>query len=211
MWIESIGKKLFIKKNFYFFLLFSFIPILTSTLILGIKIKKIKSLEKQFERVYDKATKSYFSRKIKKNFFKKYQKFDPYFVTNNIESLIFMNDNKNKIKIILTHPAFASSKKLKKRRSFLEGGQNKLFFKENKTSSCLNFKESIEQQQNEIEVERDDIKRILAILEDVSISEYNPIDRSPFFQIQRITITKKNKNSFILNNLSLIKREFYEN
>lgn len=211
MRIENIGRKLLNKKNFCFFSIISFFPILISICFLGIKLKKIESLEEEIENIYKEAKNSYFLRKVKNNFFKKYLRFDPYFIDKNIENISFMKTDINIIKRLLNHPAFIISQKLKNRLSFLEEGQNKLFFEEKKINYCLNFKESIVQQKKEVEVEKRDIKKLLSIIEDVSIGEYNPVDLSPFFQIQRITLTKKSKNSFILNNLSLIKREFYEN
>lgn len=193
-------------NNFLIFL--SFTIIIFSSIFYFLKIKQIEKKEIKIKEIYDIAKNSKDIRFLKKEFFLKYKKTDPYFLDKHLKSFSFKKEELKNLKKIIKEPAFSNSEKLKEKIKFLEN--NKLIFFEKNIEKNSFIKEVEESLKKEIEVNSEDIKKILSFLEGVSISKYIPFKNSPYIIIKRFSLIKE-KEKLNLKNLSIIKREMYEN
>jgi hypothetical protein len=207
MILKKIKIKIFY-KNILIFL--SFALLFFSFLFSYFKFEKVKKIEKEISEIYKKGKDSTTIRSLKKEFFLKFLKKDPYFIDKHLKSFTFRRKEIKNLEKLLLEPAFIESTLLKERLNFLKGEKNKLFFKQQSIKSNLFLKETQEIQKREIEIDEEDIKRILSFFENVKISNHLPFKNSPHMIIKRFSYLRDDK-TLKLKNLSIIKRDFYEN
>jgi len=184
------------------------LPVLLSFSLVLIKTHNLEQLQEKMESLHLKAKSSFLKREFKNTFIKKYQNSDPYFLSKQLESLSFNLSEKKALNSFLSHTAFHQSFSLKNRLAFLKSSKNTLSFKEENISSNSFFKETEEIQQNPVELDINDIKKILSLVEEVSFENILPLDNTPFMIIKNFELTKKNSSSFVLENMFIIKRDF---
>jgi len=189
---------------------FAFIPIIFVFIFLYFKMENIKKREENIKRIYEKGKETITIRSLKKNFIFKYKNSkDPYFMDKYLKDYIFKKKEIERLKKLVSHPAFSFNKNLKKRLNFLQN-ENKLSFKEVNIEANSFLKEIEEKQKRQIEENETDIKKLLSFFENRSIDKYVHFKNSSHMIIKRFSIIKR-KNGLILDNLTVIKREFYEN
>ena len=131
---------------------------------------------------------------------------DSYFIDNNLENLKFLKNEINTYKKLKSHIAFAQNEEIKKRYDFLTNKNKLKFFEENiKTSSLV--KETEERQINSIEVNEEDVEKLLSIIEEKSIKDFKPTQKMPQLIITNFNLKKEKSDSFLLD-MKLLKREF---
>jgi hypothetical protein len=155
-----------------------------------------------------KRAKSAFHRKMRKStFLAKHENSDPYFLDKEIESICFLTVEKKQLKEWLSHPAISNKDKLNRRIQFIESGENRLSFIEEEIQVSKICKETIEKQRHPIEVDGDDVKNLLAKIEDPSMDP----KRRPQLLICNFSMTKKStplQNEVFEITMDLLKREF---
>ena len=108
---------------------------------------------------------------------------------NSLTSLSFLKRERQKWKI---HTAqMHSSPAIKKRTAFLEGGENHLEFSEGKKKKTSLFTESVLKQKRAVEINEEDLKSILCLIEGVKIAPYLPKEGSPQLLITSFALEKK--------------------
>ena len=192
-----IGKKIILKKRFFLFSAVVFLPIFTSFTLIYLKSEKLKKTQKNFNFICQRASKTKWQREAKKIFLKKFKKGDSFC----LQSLSCKEEEIGNLKSMISHPAFIHSKNLKKRLNFLEG--NILCFKEEDINSNSLLKETIEKQKKEVEVDKEDIVKILNSIEGAG-------EEKPLMIINSFELTKTKNKKFILDNMGFIKVEFFE-
>lgn len=132
----------------------------------------------------------------------------PDFVETELESLPFLAKEKKKIEILLHSDPHNES--LTNRLHFLEKDQNALQFKQEDYSRHQGYQEVMLNQKHPIEMNGEDLKMLLARIENLSIGQALPGEHSPYLIIKNFDLLKKrltsNEETFILN-LKLVKRE----
>jgi hypothetical protein len=191
-----IGKGVILKRRFFLFSAVVFLPIFTSFTLIYLKSEKLKKTQKNFNFICQKASKTKWQREAKKTFLKKFKKKDSFCLS----SLNCKEGEIKTLKNMISHPAFIHSKNLKERLKFLE--DNILCFKEEEINSNSLLKETIEKQKREVEVDKEDIVKILNSIEGVR-------ENKPLMIINSFELTKAKNKSFILENLGFIKMEFF--
>ncbi|MFT4551444.1 MAG: hypothetical protein ACI9S8_000054 [Chlamydiales bacterium] len=136
---------------------------------------------------------------------------DPLFIDSELESLSFLGDEIKNLKAITQDPSFPDTPAIKKRLDFLAGPNNRLVFTEDLIQSSPHSKETLEVMRHPVEVDIDDLYKILATVENVSIGPYSPQPNSPQLIITDFKLERKkypNKNEVFVLNIKLLKREF---
>lgn len=134
---------------------------------------------------------------------------DPYYLDKYVESLNFLDPE------IKKWQRLSSSEKIplaiEKRLEFLRSDNNRLLFAEGVIESEGIFREIEEKQKYPVEVNEDDLKKILCAIEGVKISPYSAPEKHPQFLIKQFELTKKmhpdiKEKVFVLS-MQLLKRE----
>jgi hypothetical protein len=211
MFFEWCGRFFFSRMRPFFLLFFSLAPILAATLFLFVKNMQIDALEERFEMAARKEKLAFERRQKKEKFLQQYADSDPYFVNRQIESLSFLQKEKSLLESLLYHPASIDKQPLQERLLFIESGENKLSFVEENIRSSKEIKETEEKQRHPVQMEEEDLQRILSLLENVAIGSYLPTVQNPQILIRDFRM-KKIKNpmqteSFEVE-MELLKREF---
>jgi len=163
---EKIGRFLFQKNRMPIFLFSLSIGPLVAAFFLYHEKQSFNVLEETSSVAMRKA-KSAFQRKTRKEaFLTKHENSDPYFLDKEIESLCFLNQEKNQLKGWLSHPAISNKDKLYRRIHFLENGENRLSFSEDEIQVSKTCKETVEKQRYPIEIDASDLQKLLSIVEE---------------------------------------------
>lgn len=198
---------LFLKKYFkLFFLLICFIPVFLSAIYTFSQLQQINKNQKTVEDAFSHLKKNYKKRIEQKAFIEKYSKSDPSFIHKNLDSLHFMHDEKINLEKLSNNDSFKGTTLIKNRLNFLKN-ENKFSLKEEARYSTPALKETILKLNAPIEINEDDLKKLLSVVEEVNISKFTPLDNAPQMIIQNFEL-KRTNSSFIINNLSILKRDF---
>ncbi|SCA63084.1 Uncharacterized protein SCG7109_AH_00390 [Chlamydiales bacterium SCGC AG-110-M15] len=141
----------------------------------------------------------------------RHQNADPFYVDKALESLIFLNDEIDRLQSILEDPSFPATPSVTERLEFLKSKRNRLAFAEQTITSYDRFKETIEVMKHPVELDLDDLHRLLSKIERLNIGSHTPDAHSPQLLITDFRLERKkhanNNESFILN-MKLLKREY---
>ncbi len=150
---------------------------------LAIKMERVKELQK------DRSA-----------FFKTYNDVDHYYVDHAIESMQFLLPETETLYLVMNSPAFEFCDDINQRLDSLTKGNNRFIFAEGKRRTDNQIEELELSQKRLVELNGHDLKRVLTVIEGVSIGEFKPPKGRP--QI----ITKR----FHLNKKKLVERETYQ-
>jgi hypothetical protein len=141
----------------------------------------------------------------------RFQNSDPYFIDSNLEKLSFLDDEVNNLTAITQDPSFPDTPSIKKRLEFLKGPENRLAFTEDTIRPTPSCKETLEVMRHPVEINLDDLYKVLSIVENVNISSYVPQANSPQLIITDFNLERKkypSKNEVFVLNMKLLKREY---
>lgn len=211
MLLERIGKFCFSKnRSLSFYLIITF-PILLGFCSLFIQYTKWKDLEERFDNACKKGKTALVKKGIKERFIQRYTDANPYFLENEIESLTFLSPEINELKNLIQHPALADKRILEERLHFLTKGANQFSFTEDAIRSSPSIKEIEEKQRHPVQMNGEDLKKLLSLMEDVPIDEYPLINHRPQIVITDFRLEKKQtplKTNVFEVEMQFIKREF---
>jgi len=206
---REIGKVFIYKKNVYIFFTISLILLATITIFTFSKASKLHKYREKLISCQKISISSLDSRKEIKDFIAQKTNFDKFFIDNKLESLTFLENEKSILSKLLLHPAFSNSEQIQKRLSFINSNQNKLKFVEEKVIKSTLITETDETQLKPIEIDENDLQKILSIVEDISFNDCEKITDAPQLICKNFSLTKKRENIFSLN-MKILKREFYK-
>jgi hypothetical protein len=208
---ERSGKFFFQKMRPPFFLLLLGIAPLASGFFLFQQRKSIEVFQEQFSSVALKAKTAFEKKRRKERFLEIHKHSDPYFLDQEIESLSFLSSEKERLKSWLSHPAIANKSALQKRLHFLESDQNRLSFIDDEIQISKFMKETLEKQKMPIELDEEDLKNLLALIEETPFHLALPKMNRPQLIISDFSLTKKNaplQNEVFELRMDILKREF---
>jgi hypothetical protein len=214
---EKIGRFLFQKNRMPIFLLSLSIGPLLAAFFLYMEKQSFNALEETSSLAMRKVKSAFHRKHRKEAFLAKHENSDPYFLDKEIESLSFLNQEKKQLKGWLSHPAISNKDKLFRRIHFLENGENRLSFSEDEIQVSKTCKETLEKQRYPIEIDPNDLQKLLSIIEESS-GEENELENKPSslkgrpqLLICNFSMTKKNaplQNEVFEITMDLVKREF---
>lgn len=140
-----------------------------------------------------------------------YRNADHFYIDKYLESITFLEPEIENLKSIMKDKNFTSDKAIEKRYEFLTSPANHLSFIEGVVQTYPFFQETTETLSHPVEVNVDDIKKVLARIEGIKIGSYEPGPNPPQLVILDFKIDKKSSDSekdVYLLNMKLLKREF---
>lgn len=135
---------------------------------------------------------------------------DHFYLDKRLESLPFLENEVEALQKIVAHKNFTGDEDVKKRLDFLTSG-NYLRFAEGVVQTYPQFQETTETLIQPVEVNVQDIQKILAYVEGVKIDQFEAPKDRPQLIILDFRLDKKKlqeKNEVFLLNMKLLKREY---
>lgn len=136
---------------------------------------------------------------------------DHFYIDKYLEVLNFLEPEIDALQKIVQHKNFTDDEMIKKRLELLTGSGNALRFSEGVVQTHPQFQETTETLIHPVEVNLQDIQKILALVEGVPIGNFKPAENRPQLLVLDFRLEKKkaiDKNEVFLLNLKLLKREF---
>ena len=208
---RHLKPKLLLQNPFFItaLLAFSLIPFLCAVLLIKTRFAKLSMRKTHFEQIQWRGKRLVQTQKDRNEFLEKYQQVDAYYLSHAIEQLVFLKPEIAALQVIYGHPTFQSCPAVKERLTCLTQGKNRLVFVEQGRETSKFIQETHYQQQALIEVNAEDIKNILSIIEGVSIGPYEPLSFRPQLVLRRFDLKRESllgRESYFLD-MDLIKRE----
>ena len=181
----------------FFYCLFSFF----------IKVGHLNQLEMRFEQLHRQSLLLQSDQKKEKHLLSFLKSPDLHYIDKHIEPLVFLLPEIKKLEAFCAENSDAET--VQKRLHFLKE-ENRLRFVEEEIRSNELFREIEEKQQVTIELNEEDLKKLLCLIEGVTIWPYGPKEGRPQLIIRDFKLSKKALSSqekvFVVA-LELIKRE----
>lgn len=180
-------------------------------LVLFLHFKNLNSLNSLQEDALYLKSKHHWTEsksKIESDLLAQMSQADRSYLENQIESLQFLEPEIKKLGALLqTDP---NQEEQKARFDFLNSGKNALRLRQENFQRVGKIQEMEARQVHPVEMNREDLKELLARIENVKIEEHLPGNRPPDLLIKQFELVKKplpsNEEVFLVN-LELIKRE----
>lgn len=133
---------------------------------------------------------------------------DSCYIDKHLETLTFLESEIKKMQMLISESSMDDA--TQKRLQFLKEGSNRLLFAEDKIRSKNKIREVSERQQHPIETNEEDLKKLLCLIEGVTIWPYGPKEGRPQLLFQDFHLSKKHVDAqdhvFVVT-MNLIKRE----
>lgn len=136
---------------------------------------------------------------------------DHFYIDKNLETLVFLEPEIEGLQKLLTNKNLADDEAIKKRIDYLTGPGNSVTFSEGVVQSSPIFQETTETLVHPVEINSNDLQKILAKIEGIDIGPYTPGLNRPHLIILDFKLDRKNvseKNEVFILNLKLLKREY---
>jgi hypothetical protein len=136
---------------------------------------------------------------------------DPHYLDKHLETLTFLFPEIKKLETLQLENT--EDEQIAKRLQFLKEGGNRLVFSEEQIRTHELFRETEEKQQHPIEVNEEDLKKLLCLIEGITIWPYGPKEARPQLIIKDFKLTKKelpHQEKVFNVAMQLIKRENVE-
>lgn len=211
MFLERWGKRLFTHISLPLFYLLMLSPLLFTAAMIYMEKSSFQELEDRFSAAVRKGKLAMERKAKKERFLHRYSRPDPYFLDQEIESLVFLKKEKERLQALLHHPALPRREPVQERLSFLAGNDNRLSFIEENIRSSAHIKETEEKQRHPVQLDEEDLQKILSLIEDLPIGSFSPHKQSPQLLIRDLKLKKLTTpllTSVFEMELDLLKREF---
>lgn len=197
------------KKVIFAFYLLSLVPFLLCIFFVKEKNASYQELSEQIARMRLRMERTLEIQKDRNTFYKQYADADRYYLDHVLEVATFLKPEVEALTLVYGHPAFETCDNVKKRLDFLTKGDNRLFFSEENRRSKNHIEELDLKQKHPIEINTQDLRNLLSLIEGVPVGEFDPPGMAPQFIMRRLLLRKKKlaeRETFLLE-MHLIKRE----
>lgn len=175
------------------------------------KMGELDQLDLRLEEVHQQAFVRERKQSLNMIVRRHYQEADRFYIDKQLETLSFLGPEIEMLQKLVNNKYFAGDETVKKRLDYLAGPDNKLLFSESNVQKYPLFQETVVALVHPVEVNLDDLKKILALVEGESIGPYHPAPHRPQLIVLDFKLDKKepteNNDVFQLN-LKLLKRDF---
>ncbi len=211
MILEPLGKFCFSKIHPLFFYFFLLCPILFGAGYAFIEYTNVSDLEERFYHACKKGKTALKRKSEKERLMKRYANTNPYFLDEQIESLSFLQKEQKELETLSQHPALAEKRGVESRLNFLKSSSNRLAFTEEAIRTSASMKETEEKQKHPVQMDEKDVKKLLALMEDVTIDSFPSPNHRPQIVITDFRMEEKQtplKTNIFEVEMQFIKREF---
>jgi hypothetical protein len=171
-------------------------------------IQKMNELEQEMERIHSRSVLSQEILRKESSLLNSLKNPDHHYLDKHIETLTFLLPEVKKLEAISVENPH--DEQIIKRLQFLKEGGNALVFSEEQIRNNDIFREIEEKQQHPIEINEEDLKKLLCLIEGITIWPYGPKEGRPQLIIKDFKLSKKEispqEKVFIIS-MQLIKRE----
>lgn len=199
------------KRLLLYFILAGLIPIIIAWFSYSSRLDRVNEIEQQISSLQDLAfireSKQSSNISVRSHF----GDADHFYIDKNLETLTLLDPEIESLKQMLNNPNFPEDENIKKRLDTLTGNTNTMVFTEGVVQSTPLFQEVTETLVHPIEVNVQDIQKLLCRIEGIPLGSCVPPPNRPQLIILDFKIDKKKvseKNEVFLLNLKLLKREF---
>jgi hypothetical protein len=173
-------------------------------------VQKLNRIEEEIESVQVRISQAQEIQRKDSSVLASLKNPDPHYLDKNVEALTFLLPEMKKLEAIqLENP---EDEQIGKRLQFLKEG-NRLAFSEEQIRSNEMFREIEEKQQHPVEMNEEDLKKLLCLIEGITIWPYGPKEGRPQLIIKDFKLSKKELSSqekmFVVS-MQMIKRENME-
>lgn len=193
---------------FYILIAFGLIPSFFILFQYGMKNTQLKSYSEKLQLLQKRSKLSVHKKQKEDLLLSQMKDADPYYLDKYVESLSFLDSEIKKWRRLSTDKPIEA---IEKRLHFLCSDKNRLAFAEGEILQEGSFKEIEEKQKHPIEINEDDLKKILCVIEGVKIAPYTSPDKHPQILIKKFDLTKKTlpeiKEKVFVLSMHLLKRE----
>jgi hypothetical protein len=168
-------------------------------------------LEEEMERIHVRTTQALEIQRHENSLMASLKHPDPNYLEKNLETLTFLLSEVKKIESLQSEDLV--DERTGMRMQFLKEGGNRLVFSEEQTRSNETFRETQEKQQHPVEMNEEDLKKLLCLIEGITIWPYGPKEGRPQLIINDFRLTKKEispQEKVYVISIQLIKRENLE-
>lgn len=140
-----------------------------------------------------------------------YRDADHFYIDKYLETLTFLEPEIEALQKIVNHKNFTGDAFITKRLETLTGPANSMVFTEGIVQSYPLYQETTETLTHPIEVNVDDIRKILSRVEGVQIGPYKPGPSRPQMIVLELKLDKKRlptESEVYVMNMKLLKREY---
>ena len=174
-------------------------------------LQKLDQLEDEMERIHTKMIISQESQHKESVLLSSLKNPDPHYLDKHVETLTFLLPEIKKLETLqLENP---DDEQTIKQLQSLKEGDNRLRFSEEQIRNNELFRETEEKQQQLIKLNEEDLKKLLCLIEGITIWPYGPKEGRPQLIISDFKLTKNELSShekvFVVS-MQLIKRENME-
>ncbi len=172
------------------------------------KAQELTALDFEIERIHTKVTHLEQIQKRESALLAPLKNPDPQYLDKYVETLHFLLPEIKKLEALQLENF--DDELLNKRLQFLKSNHNQLTLNEEQIRSNDLFKEIEATTQHTIEVNEEDLKRLLCLIEGSTIWPYGPKEGRPLLIIKDFTLSKKelfSKEKVFVISMQLIKRE----
>ncbi len=173
-----------------------------------LNMQTLDQVEEEIAYLQQKSLSSEIKKEKENSFVAQMERSDHFYLDKHLESLLFLESEVMKLQALtFTHP---QNEQIKDRLHFLRDGGNRLLFAEEGIQNSDLFQEVEEKQQQSVEMNEEDLKKLFTLIEGVSIWPYAPKEARPQLIIKDFDLAKKStgpQEKVYLVNMQLIKRE----
>lgn len=194
-----------------YILVVALLPVLISSAYVMSRLKNLDNLNQEYDSLKEtllfKDQRQASNKKVRAYF----KDADHFYIDKELESLSFLEPEIEVLQKIVSQKNFPDDEGIKKRLEFLSSTGNDLVFNEGVVQNYGPFQEVLETQSHSVEINLNDLKRILSRIEGVEIGENEIPHNRPQLLILDFKLDKKtspDKNETYQLSMKLLKREF---
>ncbi len=199
------------ERTFLYLILLGLLPLIFSLIYFQTKQGEVSSLAASIDDLKNMALIREKKQATNMAVISHYHDADHFYIDKYLETLTFLEPEVEGLHKTLSNKNVADDEVIKKRLEFLTGSGNMMSFSEGVVQSTPFFQETTETLVHPVEVNLQDVQKILAKVEGVTIGEYQPSPNRPQLLILDFKLERKpinERNEVFQLNLKLLKREF---
>lgn len=199
------------KRLLLYLLLAGTLPIIFAWLTFSSQLNSVSQLEYNILNVQQQAFNREKKQSVNMAVRNHYRDADHFYIDKNLETLTLLEPEIESLKNMSGNANFNDDENVRKRLEALTGPVNKISFTEGVVQSSPTFQEVTETLVHPVEINVDNLREILCLVEGISIGNCTPPPNRPQLIILDFKLDKKNvseKNEVFQLNMKLLKREF---
>lgn len=173
--------------------------------------EELENINSRISRIEDKATVRDTKQSVNMAVIEHYRKSDNFYIDKYIEKLQFLEPEVEGLQRIISNKKFADDEEARRRYEQLVGPSNALVYNEGAVLRYPLFREVVETQERPIEVNLNDIQRILSLIEGIPLGGNTVPENHPQLIILEFRLDKRTineDNDVYTLNTRLLKREY---